>query len=135
MKEVDENVFMYKNIMAKMMERNPMMNPDVFFSTQMPVKDFSLLDETHRMEEFKKQGGDLFLMVRDVLGDEAFMCEISDFCECDFMDIFKCLYSYYGNLLFKKPQFSRWVKKTVMAYTDDTKRYLSIPLDGPEAVD
>ena len=43
------------------------------------------------------------------------------------MDIIYCLYAYYGALMYKQPQFSRWLATTVSGYSPESKKAMSIP--------
>jgi len=127
-----DEVLLYKTIIAKMIERNPLVHPDELFKNQMPADQFVLLSEDDQKEEYKRQGNRLFAQIRSIFEDEEFILEIADTCDCNFMDIIKCMYAYFGTFLFKKPQFIRWMKKVVNSYSNASRRFLEIPEERGE---
>ena len=84
------------------------------------------LEEVEQKEAYKEVGIMLFGLLKPIFENERTICEIAEACDCSLIDIFNALFSYYGRILFKKPQAVRWLKTTIRNYSSEAKSALGI---------
>lgn len=124
----DEDLSLYKDLMQMLLEKQPDLNPLTLTHENNLSSDFTMLSESEQRKQYRAWASKIVKLVKPLLSDEEYLVSLCQEMECTFMDIIYCLYSYYGALIYKQPQFSRWLTTTIGAFSADTKRVLGIPL-------
>jgi len=123
----NEDLSLYKDLMQMLVERQPELRPTLLTHENNLTHDFTQLDEAEQRKQYRAWAGKIIKLVKPLLADEEFLVGLCTEMECTFLDIIHCLYSYYGALIYKQPQFSRWLSTTLGAFSDESKKALSIP--------
>lgn len=123
----EEDISFYKDLMAMLVTREPGLHPDLLAQEHHLTDDFPNLSEAEQRKQYRAWAGKIVNLLKPIFSDEKYMVNLCEELACTFMDIMHCLYSYYGALLYKQPQFSRWLTVTLTKYSDETKRALNLP--------
>lgn len=123
----EEDFSLYKDLMRTLCMREPRLNPALLTHENNLSEDFGDLDEVSQRKQYRSWAGKIVNLVKPILADEKYLCDLCYEMGCTFMDIIYCLYAYFGALIYKQPQFSRWLGTTVSEYSDEAKRAMSIP--------
>ena len=123
----EEDLSLYKDLMRTLVDREPKLHPDLLTHEKHLTKDFADLDEAEQRKQYRAWAGKIVALVKPILADERYLSKLCYEMGCTFMDIIYCLYAYFGALIYKQPQFSRWLSTTVGNYSDDSKKAMSIP--------
>ena len=123
----EEDLSLYKDLMRTLVNREPGLNPELLTHENHLSDDFAQLDEADQRKQYRAWASKIVNLVKPIISDEEYMAGLCNEMGCTFMDIIYCLYAYFGALMYKQPQFSRWLASTVGGYSDESKKAMSIP--------
>lgn len=123
----EEDLSLYKDLMRTLVTREPKLHPDLLTHEKYLSDDFAEQDEVGQRKQYRAWAGKIAALIKPILSDEAYLSKLCYEMGCTFMDIIYCLYAYFGALIYKQPQFSRWLSTTVSNYSDESKKAMSIP--------
>lgn len=123
----EEDLSLYKDLMRTLVDREPKLHPSLLTHEDHLTSDFAQLDEAEQRKQYRAWAGKIVNLVKPILADEKYLSKLCYEMGCTFMDIIYCLYAYYGALMYKQPQFSRWLATTVSGYSPESKKAMSIP--------
>lgn len=123
----EEDLSLYKDLMRTLVNREPGLDPTLLTHENHLTDDFDKLDEVEQRKQYRAWASKIVNLVKPIIADEVFMMDLCEEMSCTFIDIIYCLYAYFGALMYKQPQFSRWLASTVGNYSDKAKKSMSIP--------
>lgn len=127
----EEDLSLYKDLMRTLVEREPRLHPSLQTHENNLTDDFAQQDDAAQRKQYRAWAGKIVILLKPIISDEKYLADLCYEMGCTFMDIIYCLYSYYGALIYKQPQFSRWLATTVGNYSDESKAAMSIPRTQP----
>lgn len=123
----EEELSLYKDLMQTLVMREPRLHPNLLGQDDHLTDDFADLGEAEQRKQYRAWAGKIVALIKPILSDEKYLCGLCYEMGCTFMDIIYCMYAYFGALMYKQPQFSRWLSATVSEYSDESKKAMSIP--------
>ena len=115
---MDTDFILNKEIMSMVVEKYPLLNPNFLYS------DYDIVSKIG--DNSFKLSPEVMEEVRKVFEDAEFLCLICEEFDCVFSDIMNSFFSYFGDILFKRMYFYKWLFKTMATYTSEQRSRMGI---------